>query len=221
MRIWFLVVVLAMCHGVPTRAIVGGAAVAPEATAVDAETVRGSADYLAGWPAREGDSVNAVIEIPAGTVAKFEVTADGELAWEHAREGGLRAVDFLPYPVNYGMVPCTLAADGDPIDIVVLGRAMERGHVASVRIIGVLEMRNGEVRDDKLVAVPREDAWRNGFSELTDLGELDAHYPAARELIETWFASYWGPGATEVVGWGDVDEAERALDEAITCTLRS
>lgn len=221
MRLWIPILIVATCSTVPKRAIIGGAPVAREATAVDAETVRGRASYAVGWPARTREGVNAVVEIPAGTVAKFEVDADGELAWEHAREGGLRAVDYLPYPVNYGMVPCTLAPDGDPIDVLILGRGMERGHVAETRIIGVLEMANDGVRDDKLIAVPLEDAWKNGFSALRDLDELDARYPASRALIETWFRFYWGPGATEVIGWGDAAEAARALDDALSCTVRA
>lgn len=214
--------VIAACgREVPNRAIVGGAPVAAEAAAVNDGTVRGRASYADGWPARNPDeTVNAVVEIPAGTVAKFEVDRAGELSWERRREDGTRrAVDFLPYPVNYGMVPCTLAPDGDPIDVLVLGRGIERGHVAITRVIGVLEMANDGVRDDKLIAVPLEDAWRNGFSTLLDLDELDERYPASRELIETWFRFYWGPGATEVLGWGDAAAASRALDHAISCTV--
>lgn len=209
-----------LCRGrdVPTRAVVGGAPVAIEATAIDPETIRGPADFAKGFPPRNLDeSVNAVVEIPSGTTAKFEVDAGtGDLRWEKRREDGARrAIDYLPYPANYGMVPRTLAADGDPIDVLVLGGGIERGHVAATRIIGVLVMANDDVRDDKLIAVPVEPAWRNGFSDLTDLEDLDAKYPAARDLLEMWFSFYWGPGATEVIGWGDAREAERLLDDAI------
>jgi len=205
------------CAGVPRRAVVGGAPVAAEARAVDRMTVAGRRHFARGFPAEErAGVVNAVIEIPSGTVAKFEVDdADGRMHWQRDRDHGRpREVDYLPFVVNYGMVPRTLAADGDGLDIVVLGRGIERGHVAHTRVIGVLKMGDDAERDDKLLAVPLEDALANGFSRLHDLDELDAGYPAVRDILELWFANYWGPGVTHVLGWGDVDEATEILEEA-------
>src|SRR4051812_1830787 len=100
---------------VPTREIVGGAPVARAARAIDGDTVVGKHHFVRGYPARTDDGeVNAVIEIPAGTTAKFEVGEDGLLRWARAREDGRRReIDYLPYPVNYGSVPRTLAPDGD------------------------------------------------------------------------------------------------------------
>jgi len=112
------------------------------------------------------------------------------------------------------MVPGTLSDDGDPLDIVVLGRTFERAHVARVRVIGVLAMADDGGRDDKLITVPVEPALENGFSNMHDLGELDAHYAELRSILELWFSNYWGPGATEVLGWGDTDEASAILEVA-------
>lgn len=207
------------CRGddVPRRAIVGGAPVAPSARPIDGDTVAGPRHLLRGYPARDGDgAVNAVIEIPSGTTAKFDVDDDGRLRWARKREdGSRREIDYLPYPVNYGMVPSTLAPDGDALDVFVLGRGIERAHVGPTRIIGVLEMAHDGTRDDKLVAVALEPALRNGFSALHDLDELDRDYPATRIILELWFAHYWGQGATEVVGWGNAAAAQVILDEAI------
>jgi inorganic pyrophosphatase len=204
------------CSHVPRRAIVGGAPVAAAAVALDGETVAGPRHYLRGYPAQEGDEVNAVIEIPSGTTAKFEVEdADGWMHWEHDRHhGGPREVDYLPFPVNYGMVPRTVARDGDALDIVVLGRGLERGLVTRTRVIGVLRMGDEAGPDDKLIAVPVEPALVNGFSRLREVSELDEHYPAARAILVLWFSYYWGEGATRVVGWGDAAEAAAILDEA-------
>jgi inorganic pyrophosphatase len=212
---WFSLLLLP-CSNAPTRAVVGGAPVSPRAYVRDAETVVGPRHFSRGYAAQNPDgSVNAVIEIPTGTTGKFEVDEDtGWLRWEHAREGGLRAVDYLAFVVNYGMVPRTLAPDGDPIDIVVLGAGIERGHVAATRVIGVLKMGDERERDDKLIAVPVEPALVNGFSRLHDLAELDARYPASRAIVETWFSHYWGKGATHVLGWGDAAEARALLEAA-------
>jgi len=207
-----------VCCRVPWRPIVAGAPIAATAVALDEGTVVTRRHLSRGYPARESDgSVNAVVEIPSGTIAKFEVDdEDGALHWARRREdGALREIDYLPYPVNYGMVPRTLAADGDALDILVLGRGLERAAVVRTRVIGVLEMAHDGTRDDKLIAVPVDAELRNGFSRLVDLHELDTYYPASREILVLWFANYWGAGATEVVGWGDAAEANAILDGAL------
>jgi inorganic pyrophosphatase len=201
----------------PSRTIVGGAPIAPDTFAIDADTVVGPHDYQRGYPAiDDGGAVHAVIEIPAGTTAKFEVLAShGVLVWQRDREhDARREIDYLPFPVNYGMVPSTHADDGDALDILVLGRGMERGHVAKTRVIGVLLMGDDDERDDKLIAVPVEPDLANGFTRLHDLPELDEHYPAARTILETWFSYYWGEGRTHVIGWGDAEQAREILERA-------
>src|SRR5262245_39744044 len=217
MNLWCLAALaLLPCSDVPRRAMVGGAPVARAAFAVNDETVAGRRHYARGYPADEGADVNAVIEIPSGTTAKFEVTdPDGWMHWAHDRyHGGRREVDYLPFPVNYGMVPRTVARDGDALDIVVLGRGLERGLVTRTRVIGVLKMGDEAGVDDKLIAVPVEPARVNGFSRLREVSELDQHYPAARAILVLWFSYYWGEGATRVLGWGDAAEAMAILDEA-------
>ena len=56
-----------------------------------------------------------VIEIPKGSKAKYELD----------KQTGLLILDRIlhtstHYPANYGFVPKTLAADGDPLDVLVL-----------------------------------------------------------------------------------------------------
>ena len=213
-----LVLSAPLLFGVASRSIVGGAPVSPRALALDEETIVAARHLSRGYPARNPDgSVTAVVEIPSGTTAKFEVDEDdGLLRWALRREDGARReIDYLPYPVNYGMIPHTLADDGDPLDVLVLGRGIERATVASTRVIGVLEMRHDDTRDDKLIAVPLDRELVNGFSRLREIDELDELYPEARTILVLWFAHYWGRGATEVVGWGDAAAANAILDAAI------
>ena len=213
---------LAVCrHDPPTRVVVGGAPTATDVLVLDGETIVGARHFSDGYPAQNEDgSVNAVIEIPAGTTGKFEVGGDGWMRWKKNREDGQRReIDYLPFLVSYGMVPRTLADDGDPLDVIVLGKGIERAHVARTRVIGVLEMADdGGIRDDKLIAVPVEPALENGFSRLHELVELDEHYPASREILYLWFTNYWGRGATNVLGWGDAREARDILERAKVAT---
>ena len=58
-------------------------------------------------------------------------------------------------PGNYGFVPHTLSADGDPIDVLVCNtRAIVPGAVINCRPVGVLMMQDEGGGDEKIVAVP-------------------------------------------------------------------
>ncbi len=159
--------------------------------------------------------VHAVIEIPAGTNAKWEVEkSHGQLRWE-IKNGKPRVVQCLPYPGNYGMIPQTilpkeLGGDGDPLDVLVLGPALTRGAVVSVRVIGVLELLDGGEQDDKLIAVSLDGPLR----DVHTLSELDEHFLGVRSIVETWFGHYKGLGVMEVRGWGDVGRADEILADA-------
>ncbi|QDV07091.1 Inorganic pyrophosphatase [Planctomycetes bacterium Poly30] len=168
----------------------------PETRGVGAGVLPGATDYVRDFPARRADgAVNVVVEIPAGTDAKWEITKpDGQLAWE-IEDGQPRVVRYLGYPGNYGMVPGTLlpkelGGDGDPLDVLVLGPAVERGTVIGVRVIGVLELLDGGERDDKLVAVLPG----TPLGHLESLGQLDSEFPGVTSIVRTWFENYKGRG---------------------------
>ena len=152
-------------------------------------------------------TVTVVVEIPAGTDQKWEVTKNGDgLEWE-IEDGAPRLIRYLAYPANYGMIPGTLlptpvGGDGDPLDVVLLGPALGRGTVTEARPVGVLRLLDGGEQDDKIVAVPTTGT----FSEVEDLDELRRRYPGALSIVETWFLNYKGPG--EMVGDGVAGGAE-------------
>jgi inorganic pyrophosphatase len=55
-------------------------------------------------------AVNAVIEIPQGSRAKYEVDKDtGLLRLDRV------VYSSFHYPINYGFIPQTLGQDGDPL----------------------------------------------------------------------------------------------------------
>ncbi len=96
------------------------------------------------------EDIYVVIEIPQGSGIKYEVD----------KESGILFVDrflftAMYYPFNYGFIPSTLAEDGDPIDVLVISREpVAPGSVMRCRPIGMLEMRDEEGIDTKLIAVP-------------------------------------------------------------------
>jgi inorganic pyrophosphatase len=174
------------------------------------------ASYLDGYPAfAERGIVNVVVEVPAGTNDKWQVDkANGSLQWEQ-KNGRPRVVQYLAYPANYGMIPRTslpyeIGGDGDPLDVLLLGPAVDRGTVVPARPIGVLRLMDDGERDDKILAVPIA----GPFSDVVDLETLDSRYRGTREIIETWFTNYKGPDRATSTGFGDSSDAMAVVQEA-------
>ncbi len=180
----------------------------------DDDTLSNGKNMYQDYKARNSDkTVNAVIEIPAGTNAKWETDVNtGKFFWEN-RLGIPRVVRFLGYPGNYGMIPRTKGGDGDPLDVVIIGSNELRGEVVAIKIIGVMFLVDGGLLDDKLIAViPGQP-----MSEVNTLSELKAGYPGVVSIIETWFTNYKGIGGGLVSkGFGEADTAKVILFKSIT-----
>ena len=188
-------------------------------TATDDFTIVGATDLIAQSPYNEDGTVRAIVEIPTGTSAKWEVSKDDPRAvyWE-LKDDKPRIVQYLGYPGNYGAIPGTalpkeLGGDGDPLDVLVLGQAVPRGAVVGVRLIGVLKMLDGGEQDDKLIAVLTADS---PFAGIESMAQLDAEFPGVSEIMDIWFASYKGPdGGMEALGFEDAESARAVLDAAV------
>ncbi len=170
-------------------------------------------DFLRDYPATNPDgSVNCVVEIPAGDDRKFETDPDtGKMAWEF-KDGKPRVVAYLGYPGNYGAVPRTRGGDGDPLDILTLGRMDLRGAVTGAKLIGAIKLIDGGEVDDKLIAVLPDTA----LYALNDISEMEAKFPGMAEIIATWLTHYKGPG--KELGFGGFvgkADAEQILQEAM------
>lgn len=147
------------------------------------------------------NSVNVMIEIAAGSHAKWQQSKAQalQLEWELKR-GQLREVQYLGYPANYGIVTSTLLAkehggDGDPLDILVLGKTLPQGNIVQVRLIGIMRMLDNGEQDDKLLAVPLSGL----FADLTDLGQLQSQFPGVTAHLQHWFEHYKGDDASVTV----------------------
>ena len=157
--------------------------------------------------------VTARIEIPSGTLQKWEVSkATGKLEWE-TKNGRPRVVNYLGYPGNYGMIEQTVwkksaGGDGDPVDILVLGEPLPRDARVSVRIIGMLKVLDRNEGDHKVLAVPKT----GPFSTITSLIALKRQYPGVMSIITTWFENYKHPDEVLVYGMLDCDETMRWIE---------
>jgi inorganic pyrophosphatase len=128
--------------------------------------------------------LEVVIETPGGCRNKF--TYD-----EHV--GVFRLHKILPvgfkFPFDFGFVPGTLAADGDPLDVLIVGdEPTFTGCVMSVRLLGVLVAEQTEghktIRNDRLIATPESAKIPATARTLDDLP------PRMLEQIQHFFIAY-------------------------------
>lgn len=124
--------------------------------------------------------VNAIIEIPRGSKAKYEID----------KESGLIKLDrviyaSMYYPLNYGFIPQTLGEDHDPLDIVVLTQVevVPRCLISS-KVVGVMRMIDRGEADDKVIAVAEQDA---SVSNINDVNELPEYLKAE---LKHFFENY-------------------------------
>ena len=111
------------------------------------------------------NQVNALIEIPQGSRAKYEVD----------KETGLLRLDRViyssfHYPMNYGFIPQTLGQDGDPLDILVLcSQSIQPLCLVDATVIGNMQMIDSGELDDKIIAVASKDPSVNHYTRVDDL----------------------------------------------------
>ena len=157
------------------------------------------------------DDVNVIVEVPVG---------GQPIKYELDKEAGTLVVDrflYTPmsYPGNYGFVPHTLSADGDPIDVLVCNtRQLVPGCVINVRPIGVLIMEDNAGQDEKVVAVPSH-ALTKRYDDVVNASDLPE---ITLQQIEHFFEHYKDlePGKWVKIGnWHDADDAKRLIVEAI------
>ncbi len=155
--------------------------------------------------------INVIIEVPVGgEPIKYELDkASGTLVVDRFLHTPMR------YPGNYGFVPHTLSADGDPIDVLVCNtRALVPGAVINCRPVGVLVMEDEGGGDEKVVAVPSRKLTKryDKIENYSDLPEISV------QQIEHFFSHYKDlePGKwAKIEHWGDAAEAKKLILQAI------
>ncbi len=113
--------------------------------------------------------VNAVIEIPQGSRAKYEIDKDS----------GLLRLDRVIYssfyyPCNYGFIPQTYGDDKDPLDILVItSLPVQALCIMEAKVVGVMQMIDNGDGDDKIIAVAANDP---GVNHYNNMEELPPHF---------------------------------------------
>ena len=149
-------------------------------------------------------TIEVIVEIPRGSRNKYEMDHE-----THTIYLDRVLYSSVHYPTDYGFVPHTMAADGDPLDVlIIVEEPTFPGCRLRVRPIGVLLMRDEAGIDEKILAVPVVDP---RFDNVRDLSDLGPHWLVE---IENFFNTYklLEDKPTEVEGWRGRREAHDALD---------
>lgn len=149
---------------------------------------------------------NVVVEIPMNSdPIKFEIDkATGAIFVDRFMSTPMR------YPCNYGYVPQTLVADGDPADVLVIAPfPLQPGIVLACRAIGLLRMQDENGEDNKILAVPA-DRLTPLYRKVKESTDLDH---ALLEQIGHFFAHYKDLEPGKFVKMGQYDSAAAAREE--------
>ncbi|HEU65198.1 MAG TPA: inorganic diphosphatase [Chloroflexi bacterium] len=152
---------------------------------------------------RDFSTVEAIIEIPRGGRNKYEIDhATGEIRLDRVLFASIH------YPADYGFIPNTKGADGDPLDALVLVEEPTfPGCHIQIRPIGVLLMRDEKGVDEKILGVPLADP---RFEGIKDISQIQKHWLIE---IENFFNTYKVLERKEakVEVWKDSTAAKRVL----------
>lgn len=95
-----------------------------------------------------------VVEVPQGSFVK------------RRPDGSVDFISPVPSPFNYGSVPDVPAADGDPLDAVVLGEQLPYGHTGVWRVRGLVRFVDDGVMDNKLICTQQGPPTRHAPTAL-------------------------------------------------------
>ncbi|HNA16024.1 MAG TPA: inorganic diphosphatase [Ferruginibacter sp.] len=151
--------------------------------------------------------MNALIEIPQGSRAKYEID----------KKTGLLKLDRViyssfHYPINYGFIPQTLGQDGDPLDILVMcSESIQPLCLVEATVIGNMQMIDNGEKDDKIIAVATRDP---GVNYISDVDELPRHFIA---VLKNYFEQYkvLENKKVEIDEFQDKQAAYKVIEEAI------
>ncbi len=148
----------------------------------------------------------AIVEIPKGSSNKYE--------WDE--ELGAIKLDrllfaSLGYPTDYGFFKNTLAADGDPLDVmIVVSEPTFPGCHIEVKPVALFRMRDEKAEDNKILCVPFTDPNWSHVDQLDDLPMT------LRDEISHFFSIYKTPEwkVVRVDGWYPREDALESIERA-------
>jgi inorganic pyrophosphatase len=133
---------------------------------------------------RKSGNLNVVIDTPKGCRNKYAFDFD---------INAYKLKTVLPngavFPFDFGSIPGTTAADGDPLDVLLLmDEPVFTGCLVEARLLGAIKAvqtdNEGTNRNDRLIATAAESHTHRGIKSIKDLD------PNLLKEIEHFFVSY-------------------------------
>ena len=164
------------------------------------------------WHDIESDRIKpedfiAVVEINKGSKQKDEID----------KKTGILRLDRIlytstHYPANYGFIPHTLAADNDPLDVLILcSESLVPMSLVECYPIGVIVMNDGGAIDEKIIAIPFADPNYNTYKSIHD---LPAHiFDEMKHFFQVYKQLEYKDTSVDVVA--DRDEAIKIILNAM------
>lgn len=148
-------------------------------------------------PPREGELAAQVLA-PAGATDVWDWNPK---SGAYQKQTGA-ALDFLPYPCNYGYLTNAPKGEGGrPQEVLVLGQRLEEGQTLGVTPIAVLRcLEAGQPRSFVLV---QPTAFSPRSVKAHTFRQFFMEYDGAKRILETWILHHRGYGKLEFVGWGE------------------
>ncbi len=149
--------------------------------------------------------VNVIIEMPRGSANKYEVD----------KETGLIKLDRVIHaamfsPADYGFLPQTHWYDGDPLDALIFTTyPLHPGVLVEARPIGVVYMTDSGEKDEKIIAVAKDDP---RYREFKNIGDLPPH---SLDELKHYYEHYkiLQNKTVKVHGFGNAKEAKKIIKE--------
>jgi inorganic pyrophosphatase len=150
--------------------------------------------------------LRCMVEIPKGSRNKYEWSEEiGAITFDRF------LFSSVVYPLDYGMIPDTLAEDGDPLDaMVAVSEPTFPGCVIPVKPIALFKMKDEKGIDDKVICVPLKDPNWNEHERLDDLPQQ------LQDEISHFFGVYKTLEQKDVAvdGWYPREDALAEIEES-------
>lgn len=155
---------------------------------------------------------------PSDFVACIEIEQGSKNKYELDKETGLIILDRVlytstHYPMNYGFIPLTYCDDHDPLDVFVLcSQPIEKLSLVRCFPIGMIDMKDRDEGDQKIIAIPFGDPQYNGYR---DISELPSHILEELRHFLTVYKQLENK-KVEVLETGNHEDAKKCIEDALS-----